>query len=133
MKGELNNIVYVMLDESIRKCEVKQFFESSKHYILKIVGTEQYIAVEKEEIFATSEACVSAFQRKYQKEYEKHYDDFETIEELFAFLLYNAKISHTCENVKLIAAVNRASEFTGIDMNQYLEKYMQDEKGPVCA
>lgn len=127
-----NQTVHVNHDGKIKQCLVQNVFKREKgkdEYVLKVDGTnDEYLIAYLSEIFTSAEECKKASNAKFEKEYNSHYSQFKTLEELLVYLLHAATTRKICSDAELAAAVNRASEFTKMDMMVYLEKYADDVK-----
>ena len=116
---KVNEIVWVEHDAKIKKCLLSQVcpHEDRKDtYILKVIGSEETLIGDKHDLFKTKEECEVAFRKRYDKKYNAYYSEFQTLEELLAYLLHATMTRKCCDDIEMAAAVNRASEFTGIDM-----------------
>ena len=127
------DIVWAEQDGIIRKYMIIQVFENEgkeNRYMLKPFGSDNLVMADSAEDLYTDEmSCRIAYEKRYKEEYDAYYSNFNTLEELLAYLIHMASTKRNVEPlnpIEMEAAMKRASEFSGIDMIKYLKQCEED-------
>lgn len=133
MKIEEGAILYCMRDGAIpTQCKVHyiNFGGDGTHLLTYLPDNQAFIANDID-LAETAEACEENYKKRIAEEYNMYYSTFGSNESLILHLFEASINGRKIEGIELKAVSDRISEFTQIDIAEYLQRIQQtsNQKG----
>ena len=126
MSPKERDIVYIFVHNAgvVEQCRVvANNFSDDGKYLLYGLNSKAHFVADPNDMYESFDACMKATSKKNANEYAIYYDAFDSMEAVLLHSLYAGMTGKKLEELELLALINRASEFMGVDVMSALEKY----------
>ena len=129
MKLEEGMIVYACLNGIPTQCRITAlgFGGDHTHLVITLPEQQAYI-VSDDEIADNPEDCYTNHMERVAKEYNMYFGATDTPTGLILHILHAAVTGRKIEGIEQSAILDRASEYTQVDVREYLAKLDEIEK-----
>lgn len=124
------DILYACINSIPVQCKITavDFGGSGTHLVYTIPENQAYL-VSSEDLAENSEQCLANFTERVEKEYKMYSDLVDSPTALILHILYAAVNGKKIDGIEKTAIIDQASKYTQIDVNEYLSKLAEIEKG----
>lgn len=128
MKRNALDVVYIGTDDRIVECVVQQtdIFEG-KYLIKERTNDNQYI-VDEADMSSTPDEAKTAYEQRKSEEFQSFADQFNSVEAIIAHFMAKYINSFSPNTNEIAAAISKSSEFLHLNMWDYMEKYLAENK-----
>ena len=133
MKIEDGALLYCMRDGEVPvQCKVHytNFGSEGVHLLTYLPDNQSFIANDVD-LAETAEECEKNYKKRIAEEYSMYYNDLNSNESVMLHLLEASVNGRKIDGIELKAVSDRISEFTQIDIAEYLQRIQQvsNQKG----
>lgn len=129
MKFEEGMIVYACLNNVPTQCRITamNFGGDGVHLVITLPEKQAYI-VSEDELADNPEDCYTNHMEQVQKEYNMYFGATDSPTGLILHILHAAVTGRKIDGIEKSAIIDRASQYTQVDVNEYLAKLDEIEK-----
>ena len=126
---EENAILYAMLNKKPNRCRIIQVgFGGDDQCLVCSMEDQQFFIVDMFELCENEVDCVNAYEARVAEQYAMYCKNMDTETNLILSLIYAIKTNKKFDDIEMAAAIDKATEFTQIDVYDYIEMIEKSEK-----
>lgn len=128
MKVNEGDLVYAYLNDHPTQCQVIALNFSGNIHVISDLSTKQSYIANEDELTDNPDDCLKNYMEKTKREYDVYCEMVDSPEHLILHLLHASVNGRTIKDVERKAIIDKAEEFTQINVEEYLEKLDEIER-----